>query len=526
MSPTRRFPSHSHKICLHLPFFVRGRAAISPRPFSLAFVLGLLWLLGPMAAVSTAQYSLQTGSPTFTTALPVELGFLNIANGNLHLQVNFGSYPERGSRPLAAGLVYDSRIWNSSIGTWQPTNVPQGGWRFFTNVSPGSVSVFGNRQECDSRTAQYTIYSFSWTDPLGTKRAFQVSTEYDPTLCDAGNNPTDDGFAGDGSGYHMYVVNYTQVSAIYAPDGTQVYPSVKDTNGNYFSLDGNGNVIDPVGRTPVTVTSNCNGNSSQTCYNVLNSQGTRSTYTVTTTSISVSTAFGQTGVNEYSGTITVIQSVQLPDATTYQFGYDSYGELNSITLPTGGQVTYGYTNFQDTFGNKNRWVNSRTSGGGAWSYTPQVNVACPPATTLCSQQVTVAKPSGDNSLYVHMLTNGGAWLDTITYYNGSVSTANQIASVSNSWDFSQPSSGRILNTVTTLQTPGGNRMSSQTSFTYNDVFTSNAPNLFGASHKRVPHQRHAADSNGQHFRLLLSHGTTCLFYRCKWKHCLFAFLRP
>jgi len=153
-------------------------------------------------------------------------------------------------------------------------------------------------------------------------------------------------------------------------------------------------------------------------------------------------------------------------------------------------------------------------------------VACPPATTLCSQQVTVAKPSGDNSLYVHMLTNGGAWLDTITYYNGSVSTANQIASVSNSWDFSQPSSGRILNTVTTLQTPGGNRMSSQTSFTYNDVFTSNAPNLFGASHKRVPHQRHAADSNGQHFRLLLSHGTTCLFYRCKWKHCLFAFLRP
>ena len=195
--------------------------------------------------------------PPFTTALPVEQGFLDAANGDLHIQVPFGTFPERGGRPFIAGLAYDSRIWTSSIGTWQPTNAgTQGGWRFVTNVSPGTVSVFGNRIACDLRNGTFTIYSFSWTDPLGTQRSFTASTEYDPNLCDTGNSPTSDGFATDASGYHIYVTNYTQVSAIYAPDGTQVYPSVKDTNGNFFSIDGNGNVIDPVGRTPVIVTSN------------------------------------------------------------------------------------------------------------------------------------------------------------------------------------------------------------------------------------------------------------------------------
>jgi len=93
------------------------------------------------------------------------------------------------------------------------------------------------------------------------------------------------------------VTNYTTVSAIYAPDGTQVYPSVKDTNGNYFSTDPNGNVIDTLGRTPITKTTNGN----TITYAALNSQGQTSNYVVTTTSISVSTAFNQAGVTDYSG---------------------------------------------------------------------------------------------------------------------------------------------------------------------------------------------------------------------------------
>jgi len=441
----------------------------------------VLFLTGAIVFSKSAgaqAYLTQIGVPTFTTALPVEQGFLNAANGNLHLQIEFGSFPERGSRPFVAGLAYDSRIWNSSIGTWQPTNAGlQGGWRFFTTASPGTVSVLASQYLCDIRTHQYTLYaSFTWTDSLGTQRDFGIGTEYDPYTCDSGSVPTGDAIASDGSGYHMYVINYNQVSAIYAPDGTLVYPSFKDTNGNYFSTDGNGNFIDPVGRTPVTVTSNCNGQSNQTCYNVLNSQGSRSTFTVTTESISVSTAFGQSGITEDSGSITVIQSIQLPDLTTYQFNYDSgttpghYGLLTSVTLPTGGQVTYGYTTFQDAYGNRNRWINSRVSGGGTWSYTPTVITTCG---TTCTQKVTVTKPSADTAVYTFTLYNG-AWRTTVQAYTGG---STLLSTVSNSWDLNHQTFVRLLTTTTTLPTPGGNNITSQTTLTYNDANTMNVASI-------------------------------------------------
>src|SRR5207245_11016848 len=99
----------------------------------------------PLPAATRAQYLLQTGSPTFTTAEPVELGFVNVANGNLHLEVPLTSVPQRGSVRYAAKLVYDSRIWKtiySGGNIWSPTNVgnSQGGWRLVTTASNGSAS--------------------------------------------------------------------------------------------------------------------------------------------------------------------------------------------------------------------------------------------------------------------------------------------------------------------------------------------------------------------------------------------------
>lgn len=66
-----------------------------------------------------------------------------------------------------------------------------------------------------------------------------------------------------------------------------------------------------------------------------------------------------------------------------------------MTLPSGGQISYGYTTFTDAwniFGSTNRWVSTRTTSDGAWSYTPVV-------LGTGSQQVTVKKPSGDYAIY-------------------------------------------------------------------------------------------------------------------------------
>jgi hypothetical protein len=47
---------------------------------------------------------------TFTTAVPVENGFFNAANSNLHLEIPWGaaSYPQRGGRQNKILLIYDS----------------------------------------------------------------------------------------------------------------------------------------------------------------------------------------------------------------------------------------------------------------------------------------------------------------------------------------------------------------------------------------------------------------------------------
>ena len=135
-------------------------------------VLVLLCLLsvfvGFLPICARAQsYVYQIGKPTFTTALPVENGFINVANGNLHLEIPLGNFPQRGGRSLSGRLVYDSRIWEPIQGSWQPVSVPGnlGGWRYETNVDGGSVSFLTGTHGCRviNQLDSWTSYSdFQW----------------------------------------------------------------------------------------------------------------------------------------------------------------------------------------------------------------------------------------------------------------------------------------------------------------------------------------------------------------------------
>src|SRR6185437_11691150 len=291
---------------------------------------------------------------------PIENGYLNLANGNPHLEFDLGTFPQRGRRSLSVKLVYDGRIWQVVNGAWQPTNVDnsQGGWRLVTTADPGAVTDILSTSTCGPGQVINTWEAFIWTDPVGTPRAFPITTTQNQ--CTGANTSTGDAYAEDSSGFHMYVTNFTSAK-VFDKDGTQVYPTVEDSNGNFFSTDANGNTVDTLNRTPVTKT--VNGNT--TFYDVLNSQGSTSRYTVTTTTVNANTSFGQTGVTEYSGSFTVVQSIGLPDGTSYSFTYDSgstpgfYGLLASMTLRTGGLVTYTWTKFSDGYGNINRWLKTQ-----------------------------------------------------------------------------------------------------------------------------------------------------------------------
>src|SRR5713226_3806607 len=248
----------------------------------------LVLSLGIVVMSANAQnYLQQVGSPTFATPSPVESGWANLANGNLHLDIPIASPPQRGSAKFSARLIYDSRIWTIVNNSWQPTNVPGswGGWRFVTSVDSGSVTYATVAHACAGSTYYNTYSSFTWTEPDGTQHVFPITTQRD-FGCGATNTASGTAFAQDSTALSRSVSNFT-AAVVLDNRGTQVYPSVQDANGNFFSPDANGNVVDALGRT--VVSKSVSGN--LVYLDVLNAQGQTSRFTVTTVSIPVITAF-------------------------------------------------------------------------------------------------------------------------------------------------------------------------------------------------------------------------------------------
>src|SRR5580704_8086452 len=416
--------------------------------------------------------------------LPVENGYVDAVNGNLHLEIPITAIAERGHVPFVAKFEYDSHIWQQVAPTgpisWQPTNIPNsnGGWRYVSPAS-GQMSHITDLGSCSDRLLGDLPYSeyygFTWTAPDGRQIPFAGVTH-------RGNKcivalTSFDSIASDASGYHIYVTNYVGAT-IYAPDGTQVYPTIKDTNGNFYSGDGNGNLVDTLGRTPVTVTTGTN----QIFYDVLNSQNHTSRFTVNTTSISAKTAFGQSNVTECttSCTLTVISSIGLPDGTSYSFKYDCdtstnsscgstsghssyYGVLTSMTLPTGAVITYTHTNFKDASNNQYLWVTSRASSG-TWNYTPQT------CGTTC-QKYTVAQPSGDQELYQFTLYGYSMWNTTASFYSGSATLLESVQT-----DYTTTAPIQAIRVTTTVPSAGGVSLSKKTEITYDTSKLGNVMN--------------------------------------------------
>src|SRR5262249_7064617 len=117
-----------------------------------------------------------------------------------------------------------------------------------------------------------------------------------------------------------------------------------------------------------------------------------------------------------------------PDGSEYQFQQDSYGMITSMTLPTGAQVSYAYSNETDYQGSVNRWVTSRTVEGNTWNFNV-VPVLGSCTATPCTQQVTVTTPpyndgtttAGDSDVYTFAVLGSTAWVNQIQYFRGAAS---------------------------------------------------------------------------------------------------------
>src|SRR6266849_4193149 len=101
---------------------LRGGASSFGRSNHFVLLVVLLCMNGICAG---QNYLTSTGTPAFAAPEPAEYGFVDASNGNLHLELPLGSYPQRGTnKPQVVLFTYDAnKLW-----TIQTTGGPAPFW--------------------------------------------------------------------------------------------------------------------------------------------------------------------------------------------------------------------------------------------------------------------------------------------------------------------------------------------------------------------------------------------------------------
>jgi RHS repeat-associated protein len=207
----------------------------------------------------------------------------------------------------------------------------------------------------------------NWTyyDSFGTAHQFSGSSSKllrgDGDTCPSGS-PSFSSTATDGSGYTLSVSLDTH-AIIETARGQEVVPpilttgsgtvtgagTVTDANGNQLSVDASGHFTDTTGNVALTVGG---GAPSPKTFTYKDTSGNPQSVTVTYVSYTVQTAFGCSGIAEYPATaVSLVDRITFPDSSFYSFSYEATpgtpthvtGRLASVTLPTGGTISYAYT---------------------------------------------------------------------------------------------------------------------------------------------------------------------------------------
>ncbi len=230
------------------------------------------------------------------------------------------------------------------------------------------------------------------------------------------------------------------------------------TSANY--TDTLGRVIQvPTAAPSTTDYTGCTGTrpiSSAKVWTVPGPAGTSRTFKLCYVSIAIQTNFG-TGVNEVSGTGTFLQSVVLPNGTTWTFEYDSrapsdpttvnYADLTKITFPTGGFISYTYVNVRNPWCSLactvpvSRYVATRTvnandgTGPHTWNYTW---VYSPNPWTQVT--ATATDPQGNDAVHVMAYSTVGFHETQRQIFQGSSAAATLLKTVITDWPTVNPNS--------------------------------------------------------------------------------------
>jgi RHS repeat-associated protein len=398
-----------------------GTLFLSLLPYFVASLLPLCASAQTLPATGTPPFGSFGGGPDV----------INLANLNAHWNIPVINKPGRGGMNFTYNLSYDSSVWSptSSSGTYSWTPGYDWGWTAQTAIQTGYVSYSMNEYMCDVQGPpwpQYYIFdSFVYYDPWGGKHSFRGSMEYDPTLCDQGNHSSMGSTATDGSGLSLGATlhGYTVNASIIKTNGQVTNPPLNgfsgsttatDRNGNQITSDGSGHFYDTLSSTtPVLTYAGSGTPASPNTFTYTAPSGSAS-YTMKYTAYTVQTSFGCSGVSEYGPTSNnLVSEIDLPDGVSkYTFTYETTpndthnphyvtGRIASVTLPTGGTISYTYTGGSSghiTCSDGSAAGLTRQTPDGTWTYARTMGTAAASATLITAPKLPYDSASNQTIL--------------------------------------------------------------------------------------------------------------------------------
>ena len=368
------------------------------------------------SGICSGQVRPATGLPPFGSFGGGPFDTLNLGNLNAHFAIPVLHKAGRGMA-FSYDLSYDSSVWSAVSSSGSTTWVPIGywGWTAQTQAAVGYLEAptYNVPQTCNIPGGGTTNWSYSaldhaiYHDKFGVSHYFYFSPNLtqgqEPSICTLiggqqwNQNPSGTATATDGSRMSLALTIFASSGGITTRDGETIAAPINvssglgtDLNGNQITVNTSGQFLDTLSSTTPALTVAGNGTPASPITMTYAGPSGSVAYKMNYTSYTVKTNFGLTGISEY-GPISnsLVSSIMLPDNSSYFFTYEvtpgtctplagTYsancitGRIASVTLPTGGTITYGYTGGPGSTGiesdGSTAGLTRTLNPGGQWTY--------------------------------------------------------------------------------------------------------------------------------------------------------------
>jgi hypothetical protein len=288
---------------------------------------------------------------------------INLGSLNVMAAIPIINKPGRGGTNFTYTLAYNGAVWYPATvnGVQIFVNTQNWGWQAQTEVQTGYVSykylslICVNNGNFPASETLDVVYH----DPFGGTHPFNGYIYNSLGRCPSQDH---DALSGEWSrdGRYQYggpknnwvlkdrsadIVNAPEFST--PPSGYTAASSI-DTNGNEISVDASGNFTDTMGMKVLSVSGTA---PSPVTMSFTDAGGVERTPTIDYTNYTVKTNAVCSGVVDASmSNVPLVSSITMVDGSSYEFTYEPTpgisgavtGRVASITLPTGGTISYAY----------------------------------------------------------------------------------------------------------------------------------------------------------------------------------------